>query len=105
MIHREWDVIVVGSGFGGSVSALRLAEKGYNVLVIEKGKRYRTADFPKTNWNFRKYYWMPHLFLYGIQCMTLLKNVFVLHGCGVGGGADGFHRICKGPDRIESALP
>ena len=52
----NWDVIVVGSGFGGSVSALRLAEKGYKVLVIEKGKRYRSENFPKTNWNLRKYF-------------------------------------------------
>ncbi len=84
---KNWDAIVVGSGFGGSVSALRLAEKGLKVLVIEKGKRYETADFPKTNWNLRKYFWMPKIFLYGIQCITLLKNVFVLHGTGVGGGS------------------
>ena len=83
----NWDVIIVGSGFGGSVSALRLAEKGYKVLVIEKGKRYRTEDFPKTNWNLRKYLWMPRIFLYGIQCITFLKNIFVLHGTGVGGGS------------------
>jgi len=85
--QRNWDVIVVGSGFGGSVSALRLAEKGYRVLVLEKGRRYLTKDFPKTNWNFRKFFWLPRLFMYGIQCMTLLRNVFVLHGCGVGGGS------------------
>ena len=85
--QRNWDVIVVGSGFGGSVSALRLAEKGYRVLVLEKGRRYLTKDFPKTNWNFRKFFWMPRLFMYGIQCMTLLRNVFVLHGAGVGGGS------------------
>jgi cholesterol oxidase len=77
----------VGSGFGGSVSALRLAEKGYKVLVIEKGKRYRTEDFPKTNWNLRKYFWLPRIFLYGIQCITLLKNIFIFHGTGVGGGS------------------
>ena len=82
-----WDVIIIGSGFGGSVSALRLAEKGYKVLVVEKGKRYKTKDFPKTNWNLRKYLWMPKLFMYGIQCITLLKNIFVLHGTGVGGGS------------------
>ena len=87
MTQRNWDVIVVGSGFGGSVSALRLAEKGYSVLVLEKGKRYHTNDFPTTNWNLRKFFWMPRLFLYGIQCMTLLRNVFVLHGAGVGGGS------------------
>ena len=57
------------------------------VLVVEKGKRYHTEDFPKTNWNLKKYFWMPRLFLYGIQCITLLKNIFVLHGTGVGGGS------------------
>jgi len=83
----NWDVIIVGSGFGGSVSALRLAEKGYKVLVVEKGKRYNTEDFPKTNWNLKKYFWMPRIFLYGIQCITLLKNIFIFHGTGVGGGS------------------
>ncbi|MBU0528366.1 GMC family oxidoreductase [bacterium] len=82
-----YDYIIIGSGFGGSVSALRLAEKGYSVLVIEQGKRYQTEDFPKTNWNFRKYFWFPKLALYGIQAMTLLKDVFILHGTGVGGGS------------------
>ena len=86
-MKHDWDVIIVGSGFGGSVSALRLAEKGYKVLVIEKGKRYGTEDFPKTNWNLRKYFWMPRIFLYGIQCITLFKDVFILHGAGVGGGS------------------
>ena len=86
-LKKTYDVVVIGSGFGGSVSALRLAEKGYKVLVLEKGKRYKTKDFPKTNWNLRKYLWFPKLFMYGIQCITLLKNVFVLHGAGVGGGS------------------
>ena len=86
-INERYDVVIIGSGFGGSVSALRLAEKKYKVLVIEKGKRYESKDFPKTNWNLKKFLWMPKLFLYGIQCITLLKNVFVLHGAGVGGGS------------------
>ena len=86
-LKKTYDVVVIGSGFGGSVSALRLAEKGYKVLVLEKGKRYETADFPKTNWNLKKFLWMPNLFLYGIQCITLLKNIFILHGAGVGGGS------------------
>ncbi|UCD39079.1 MAG: GMC family oxidoreductase, partial [Fidelibacterota bacterium] len=83
----SYDYIIIGSGFGGSVSALRLAEKGYRVAVIEQGRRYRPEDFPRTNWNLRKFLWMPQLGLYGIQAMTLLKDVFVLHGAGVGGGS------------------
>ena len=82
-----FDFIVVGSGFGGSVSALRLAEKGYSVLVIEAGKRWRPEEFPKTNWRVRKYLWLPQLFCYGIQRLTLLKDVLVLSGAGVGGGS------------------
>ncbi|MCF7921389.1 MAG: GMC family oxidoreductase [Candidatus Marinimicrobia bacterium] len=86
-MSNTYDYIIVGSGFGGSVSALRLAEKGYTVAVIEKGKRFQPQDFAKTNWNFRKYFWLPQLKLYGIQCLTLLKHVFILHGAGVGGGS------------------
>lgn len=81
------DYIVIGSGFGGSVAALRLAQKGYSVIVLEQGRRYRPADFPKTNWNFRKYLWRPGLGFYGFQAMTLMKDVFILHGTGVGGGS------------------
>jgi cholesterol oxidase len=83
----EFDYIVIGSGFGGSVSAMRLSEKGYSVAVIEMGKRYNTGDFAKTNWNLKKYLWLPQLFLYGIQKITLLKDVLILGGVGVGGGS------------------
>ena len=85
--NKDYDVIIIGSGFGGSVSALRLAQKGYRVAVLERGKRYRPEDFPKTNWNIRKHPWFPKLFLYGIQCITLFRDLFVVHGSGVGGGS------------------
>jgi cholesterol oxidase len=85
--HTKYDFIVIGSGFGGSVSALRLAEKGYRVAVLEKGRRYQPSDFPKTNWNLWKSVWMPGLGLLGIQALTLLRHVLVLHGTGVGGGS------------------
>jgi cholesterol oxidase len=87
MTAQEYDFVVVGSGFGGSVSALRLSEKGYSVLVVEAGKRWRTEDFPKTSWNLRKFLWMPAIFCYGIQRLTLLRDVLVLSGAGVGGGS------------------
>jgi cholesterol oxidase len=83
----EYDYIIVGSGFGGSVSALRLSEKGYKVLVIEKGKWFEASDFPKTNWNFRKWLWMPGLRFFGIMKLTIFKHVAVLSGTGVGGGS------------------
>jgi cholesterol oxidase len=84
---ETFDFIVVGSGFGGSVSAMRLAQKGYRVAVLEAGKRWRHTDFPKTNWNAFKYLWAPKLRCFGIQKITLLKGVMLLHGSGVGGGS------------------
>ena len=82
-----YDYIVIGSGFGGAVSTLRLAEKGYRVLVIESGRRYRPGDFARSNWNLRKYLWAPRFFCYGIQKLHLLKNVLILAGSGYGGGS------------------
>ena len=96
------DFIVIGSGFGGAVSALRLAEKGYSVVVLEQGKRYRAEDFPKTNWSLKKYLWAPRLGLHGIQVLTFLRHVLVLHGRGVGGGSLVYANTLVEPD--ESAF-
>ena len=82
-----YDYVIIGSGFGGSVSALRLSEKGYKVLVIEKGKWFKDNDFPKTNWNLKKWLWLPRARLHGFFKMTFLNHVTVLSGVGVGGGS------------------
>lgn len=84
---HEYDYVVVGSGFGGAVSALRLAEKGWRVAVVEMGKRWRPEDHPRTNWKVWRYLWRPALKLHGILQMTVLRHAVVLHGAGVGGGS------------------
>ena len=86
-MEEIYDYIVIGSGFGGSVSAMRLSEKGYRVLVIEKGKWWRAEDFPKSNWNLKKFLWVPTLRWFGIMKMDFFKEVLVLSGTGVGGGS------------------
>jgi cholesterol oxidase len=83
----EYDYIIIGSGFGGSVSALRLSEKGYRVAVLERGRRFRDGDYAGTNWELWNWLWQPRLGCTGIQEMTLLKNTLVLSGSGVGGGS------------------
>ncbi|MEQ1566769.1 MAG: GMC family oxidoreductase [Myxococcota bacterium] len=83
----HWDVIIVGSGFGGAVSALRLAEKGYRVLVLEKGRRFRPDDFAQSNWNLPRFLWNPTLGMRGPFQMTFTRHVTVLSGVGVGGGS------------------
>lgn len=83
----DYDYIVIGSGFGGSVSALRLAEKGYSVLVLEKGRWLRAKDFPRTNWNLRKWLWMPALRFFGLFKITVFRHVTIFSGVGVGGGS------------------
>ena len=83
----DYDVVVVGSGFGGSVSALRLAEKGYRVGVLEAGRRFTRETLPVTSWDLRGFLWAPRLGLRGIQRITLLKDVVVLSAAGVGGGS------------------
>ena len=86
-MNCDFDYIVIGSGFGGSVSALRLSEKGYKVLVVEKGKWYKSEDFPKTNWNLKKWLWMPHFRFFGIMKMSFFRHIVALSGTGVGGGS------------------
>lgn len=83
----DYDVLVVGSGFGGSVTALRLTEKGYRVGVLEAGRRFTRATLPKNSWDVKNFLWAPALGLYGIQRIHLLGNVMVLAGAGVGGGS------------------
>ena len=96
---ERYDFIIIGSGFGGSVSALRLAEKGYSVAVLEEGKRYNGEDFPRTNWNIFKYLWMPFLRCFGILRIRPLSDVLVLGGAGVGGGSLGYaNTLLEPPD-------
>src|SRR3954471_6644749 len=83
----HYDVVVVGSGFGGSVTALRLAEKGYRVGVLEAGRRFTPETLPKSSWDVRNFLWAPWLGMRGIQRITLLKDIMVLSAAGVGGGS------------------
>ncbi|MGC4887704.1 FAD-dependent oxidoreductase [Micromonospora sp. DT227] len=91
----RYDVVVIGSGFGGSVTALRLAEKGYSVGVLEAGRRFADEEFPRTSWHARRFLWAPRLGCFGLQRITLLRSadrksgggVLVLSGAGVGGGS------------------
>jgi cholesterol oxidase len=93
-----YDYVIIGSGFGGSVSAMRLAEKGYSVLVLERGKRYEDRDFPKTNWNIWKFLWLPPLRCYGIMQFSFFRNILALHGDGVGGGSLVYANVLVRPD-------
>lgn len=94
---QVYDYIVIGSGFGGSVSAMRLVEKGYSVLVLERGKRFKDQDFAETNWQVGKYLWLPALRCFGILQISPFKDVFVLHGAGVGGGSLGYANVLMKP--------
>jgi len=87
MANHDFDVVVIGSGFGGSVAALRLTEKGYKVCVLEAGRRFSDKDFPKTSWRLRRFLFLPRLGLTGIQRIHVLPDVLVLAGAGVGGGS------------------
>ncbi|MBA3410617.1 MAG: GMC family oxidoreductase [Geodermatophilaceae bacterium] len=87
MAAPHYDVLVLGSGFGGSVAALRLTEKGYRVGVLEAGRRFDESSFPKTSWDVRNFLWAPRLGCFGIQRISLLRNALILSGAGVGGGS------------------
>jgi len=95
--EETFDFVVIGSGFGGSVSAMRLTEKGYSVLVLERGKRFRDQDFATTTWNVFKYLWFPPLRCFGILQISPFRDVFVLHGSGVGGGSLGYANVLMEP--------
>ena len=101
----SFDYVIIGSGFGGSVSALRLTEKGYSVLVLEKGKRFEDQDFARSNWHFWKYLWLPALRAHGILQVSILKGVMVLHGAGVGGGSLGYANVLEVPSDNTFATP
>lgn len=98
MTQETRDFVVIGSGFGGSVSAMRLSEKGYDVLVLEKGRRWRDEDFPKSNWNVFKFLWKPALRMFGMMQIDLLRDVMVLHGSGVGGGSLIYANVLMEPE-------
>jgi len=88
--EHDYDWIVVGSGFGGSVSALRLTQKGYRVAIFESGRRFADHEFPKSTWDLRRYFFAPRLGLRGIFRLSLFKDVSVVSGAGVGGGSLGY---------------
>jgi cholesterol oxidase len=85
--RRTCDVVIIGSGFGGSVAALRLTEKGHRVTVLEAGRRFDDDTLPRSSWDVRSFLWAPAVRCLGIQRITLLRNVLVLSGAGVGGGS------------------
>ena len=97
-MDQVYDYAIIGSGFGGSVAAMRLTEKGYSVLVLEKGKRFTEETYAKTNWQFWKYLWLPALRAHGIMQISILKGVMVLHGAGVGGGSLGYSNVLEVPN-------
>src|SRR5258707_13603242 len=105
MTQQIYDYVIIGSGFGGSVSAMRLTEKGYSVLVLEKGKRFEDKDFATSNWQFWKYLWMPAIRAHGILQVSLLNGVMVLHGAGVGGGSLGYANVLEVPSDQTFATP
>lgn len=99
------DFVIVGSGFGGSVSALRLVEKGYSVLVLERGRRFRDEDFPRTTWRVHRYLWAPAARCFGILEISAFRDVIALHGSGVGGGSLGYANVLMQPGEDVFAQP
>lgn len=104
-MNKVYDYVIIGSGFGGSVSAMRLTEKGYSVLVLERGKRFKDDDFPKSNWNLPKFLWFPALRFHGIFEMTFMNGLLALHGSGVGGGSLMYGNVLIEPDDRLFAAP
>ena len=104
-MQKIYDYVIIGSGFGGSVSAMRLTEKGYSVLILERGKRFEDGDFPKSNWNLPKYLWLPALRFHGIFEMTFMNGLLALHGSGVGGGSLMYGNVLIEPDDRLFAAP
>ena len=103
--NTDYDVVVIGSGFGGSVAALRLTEKGYRVGVLESGKRWDASSLPASNWNLRKFLWFPKLGMRGIQRLSLLNHVLALSGSGVGGGSLVWGNVCYEPHGVALRDP
>lgn len=101
----EYDFAIIGSGFGGSVAALRLAEKGYRVVVLEKGDRFGPADFPTSNWQLPRWMWLPALGWRGLFQMTFLRHMTVLSGVGVGGGSLVYANTLPEPNRSFFEAP
>jgi len=97
----DFDFIVIGSGFGGSVSTLRLTEKGYKVAVIEMGRRWAPQSFPHTSWSIHRWFWRPSLGLHGFFNMRFFRHATIFHGCGVGGGSITYAAtLLPAPDRV-----
>ncbi len=103
--QQVYDYVIIGAGFGGSVSAMRLTEKGYSVLMLERGKRFEDQDFAKTSWNVFKYLWVPALRCFGVFQITPFRHVLVLHGAGVGGGSLGYANVLMQPSDKMFANP
>jgi cholesterol oxidase len=95
----DYDYVIIGSGFGGSVAALRLSEKEYKVLVMEKGKRLTDKDFPRTNWNLKRWFWLPALRFFGLFKLTYFRHITVMSGVGVGGGSLVYANVLMKPKR------